>query len=281
MKKLLTRGLALFIVLTLLFTTFAFGQEGEQRVFDDAGLFSADELPVLENKIAELRQSLATDLVVVTTDNAQGKTATAYADDYYDNNGFGVGDGSSGALFLIDMDNREICISTTGEMIDILTDARIDSILDDAYEVITIPDYYACAMAFLYGVEEYSAAGVPEGQFQKDTNTGEVTIYTPEPQQTTTGIPVGLLLGSAALALLVAALACGGVVMQYRMVGRADNYSLEHNSNLDLTCREDIFLHQTVTQQHIERSSGSSGGGGSSTHRSSSGVSHGGGSRKF
>ena len=40
------------------------------------------------------------------------------------------------------MGQREIYISTSGNMIDYLTDSRIDSILDDVYDQMTNAAYY-------------------------------------------------------------------------------------------------------------------------------------------
>ena len=84
----------------------------EDRVFDDAKLFSTDEITQLNDKIAALISELNQDFVIVTTNDAQGATAQEYADDYYDEHGFGIGANKTGVLFLIDMDNREVYIST-------------------------------------------------------------------------------------------------------------------------------------------------------------------------
>ena len=84
------------------------------RVFDEAGLFSAEEVQELETRIDEVRDSQDADLAVLTVEDAQGESAESYADDFYDSHGLGVGDDASGILLSIDMDNREIYVSTTG-----------------------------------------------------------------------------------------------------------------------------------------------------------------------
>ena len=86
----------------------------DTRVFDEAGLFDEYEKEGLETRIEEVRKSENIDLAVTTTDDANGKTSEAYADDFYDSHGFGTGDDASGVLLLIDMDNREIYVSTSG-----------------------------------------------------------------------------------------------------------------------------------------------------------------------
>ena len=93
------------------------------RVFDEAGLFSAEEVQELETRIDEVRDSQDADLAVLTVEDAQGESAESYADDFYDSHGLGVGDDASGILLSIDMDNREIYVSTTGYAMKVLTDA--------------------------------------------------------------------------------------------------------------------------------------------------------------
>ncbi|MBP5793935.1 MAG: TPM domain-containing protein, partial [Spirochaetaceae bacterium] len=75
---------------------------------------------------AEFLDKYNKEAVIVTTSDAQGKSAEAYADDFYDENDFGTGSGKDGVLFLIDMDNRKIHVSTSGSMIDYLEDWRIE-----------------------------------------------------------------------------------------------------------------------------------------------------------
>ncbi len=96
------------------------------RVFDEAGLFSAEEVQELETRIDEVRDSQDADLAVLTVEDAQGESAESYADDFYDSHGLGVGDDASGILLSIDMDNREIYVSTTGYAMKVLTDARVE-----------------------------------------------------------------------------------------------------------------------------------------------------------
>ena len=66
----------------------------------------------------------------------------------------------SGILFLIDMDNGEAYISTTGIAIRYLTDERIESILDLVFDNGLIDgDYYGAAVGFLKGTEDYLEKG--------------------------------------------------------------------------------------------------------------------------
>ncbi len=89
---------------------------GNVRVFDQADLFLEEEEKELQQAIDALREKMDMDAAVVTAEENPG-SAQAYADDFYEAHGFGTGSGRDGALLLIDMDNRELCISTEGKMV--------------------------------------------------------------------------------------------------------------------------------------------------------------------
>ena len=62
----------------------------DQRVYDGAGLFSDSWISSMEAEIAQLQKKMKMDVVVVTTQDAQGKRAVEYADDFYDYGGCGT-----------------------------------------------------------------------------------------------------------------------------------------------------------------------------------------------
>ena len=192
------------------------------------------------------------DLVVLTIDDAEGKTSAAYADDYYDYNGYGIGSDKSGALILIDMDNRQIYISTTGEMINRLSDSDIESVIDSGYSRLKSGDYYGCLTKCVKSLE--------------DKGRGNY-------------ISVMEWVISAAIAIGCGLLACLFVVRSYKMKINKDTYPYRENSTLNLETNEDAFVNTVVTTRRIETNTG--GGGGGSTHVGSSGTSHGGGGRGF
>ena len=98
---------------------------GQPRVFDQAGLFSETEIIQLEEKIAQCRKSTKMDVVIVSAYADGERSAEEYADDYYDDNGYGYGENDSGILFLVAMDDREWNISTSGDAITAFTDAGL------------------------------------------------------------------------------------------------------------------------------------------------------------
>lgn len=259
----------------------------EQRVFDMAGLLTKEEVAEFERIIQENRDRMKIDIVVVTTEDAGGKSAREYADDFYDEGGYGYGRKKNGVLFLIDMDNRELYVSTGGDVIRLLTDSRIESILDDVYEGASRSDYADSVGAFLKAVDQYYQKGIVSGQYNYDTETGRISIHR--------SIRWYEMLLALAVSGFVAGSICLGVINRYEMKKerrQAANYLMAYRADCQFRYQEqtDNLVNKFVTTAVIPRSQNHSGGGGgrsggssgrSSTHRSSSGRSHGGGGRKF
>lgn len=265
---------ALFLALTLVFCSGSVYGAQKGNVYDDAALLTDAEIDALNEKIAALREESGWNIYAVTTSDAGGRTATEYADDFFD--AYSV-EQEDGVALLIDMDNREIVISTCGAAIRYLTDDRIDAILDEAYTDVADGNYGACMDTMLGGVERYYQKGIPEGQYNYDTETGKISVHR-------------TLTLTEALVAVAIAVVCGvavylSVLGRYRLKFGTYKYEFRENGRVNLRVKEDRFVNQTVTHRRIPKQTGGEGGshssGRSSTHVSSSGRSHGGGSRKF
>ena len=243
----------------------------ERNVYDGAAIFTESEAGALEERIAAFEEVSGWNVYAVTTSDAMGKTARDYADDFFDEHS---PEQEDGVALLIDMDNREITISTSGIAIRYLTDARIDSILDAAYVDVANGNYGACMMTLLSGVEQYYEVGILGGQYNYDTQTGRRSVYRSiEPFEM--WIAAGISIACGVIFYLF-------VVGKYRLRFGAYQCEYRENSRVDLRVKEDRFVNQTLAQRRIPKQTGNGGGSGrSSTHSSSSGHSHGGGSRKF
>lgn len=269
-----------FLLLCLLPGQAVKAETDHTYVFDNAGLFSQDEADRIEETIQDLKTETDMDYVVLTIDDAEGKTSREYADDYYEATGLGTHGNYSGLLYLIDMDNREIYVSTEGDMLRYLTDARIDSILDNAYEEVADGNYAASALSVLEDARTYIAEGIPQDQYNYSSETGEVDPYSEKK-----GFPILALVFGAAAGLVAAIAAFLGVKGKYQLTFETYHYPLSEKSDMRLTVSEDRLVNQFVTHRRIPKNPPSSGGKSSgsrtTTHRSSSGRSHGGGGRKF
>ena len=222
--------------------------DASEKVYDFANLFTDEEELQLYNNINKYIKRFNMDMVIVTIDYNDKLNARDYADDFYDYNNFGIGTDYDGILFLIDMDNREMWISTTGKAIQKYNDERIDEILDDTYNYISDDKYYKCANAF---IDSASSLNLP--------------------------IPA-ILIFSVIVTLIFISVASS----KHKTIAKATQakqYLLKDSFNL--TKNEDRFLHTNTSKVYDPPSSSSGGSSGSSTHSSSSGSSHGGGGRSF
>ena len=137
----------IILIVSLLVPWTVFAQK--TLVVDEANLMSPDQVLDLNDRANALSQEFNMDIVIVTTDDTGGKSSREFADDYFDYNGYGVGPNYDGILFLIDMDNRETYISTTGQGIRYLTDVRIEAVLDRVFDSgLLVGDYYGAALGF-------------------------------------------------------------------------------------------------------------------------------------
>ena len=266
---------------------------GQPRVFDQAGLFSETEIIQLEEKIAQCRKSTKMDVVIVSAYADGERSAEEYADDYYDYGGFGVGKKASGVLLLDYMDGPgqpggECYISTAGTMINMLTDERIESILDDVYGDLGNRDFAGATEHFLEDVKAYVKEGVESGQYTYDRDTGEIVRYH------------SIRLYEVAIAMVIAGILAGSVCLDIKKRYAMKQSSREVSNSLQayradcafhFSVAGDKMVNKYVRSVPIPRNtssgsggrghSGSSSAGRSTIHTSSSGSSHGGGGRRF
>ena len=262
------------------------GTESYADVYDMADLFTDEEEKQLSEQAQALSDTMKMEAVIVTTEE-NSDSAQVFADGFYMEGGFGTGSDHSGILFLIDMDNRELYISTNGQMIRYMTDSRIDDVLDDVYNYAADADYYGAAAAFLTDTEKCYSNGISRDQYNYDTETGKISRYHHlEWYEILIALGVAALCGGAAVA---------SVLRSYSLHGEdkrmASNFKLSYRRDSRFTMGNvlaDALLTSYITQQVIQTqknrpSSGGgsfSGGGRSSTH-SYGGSSRGGGGRKF
>lgn len=241
--------------------------DASEKIYDFADLLDEVEEEMLYDDVMDFILEHNMDMAIVTIDDNNKYAAMKYADDFYDYNDFGIGSDHTGVLFLIDMDTREMWISTTGDAIFMYTDARIDNILDECYYYISDEDYYETADAFISEANRYANKGVPSGV--------EVDIDS--------GIEFFQVIG-------VGAFFCFIFSLIFVFINKAKHTTIHKateaghylvKNSFVVTDSKDVFVSTHTNKIYDPPSSSSSGGGRSSTHRSSSGRSHGGGGRRF
>lgn len=257
-KRILALSLLLFLCVLSVLPVFAEDAEATEihdpRLVDMAGLLDADDAANLTALLDSLSEKLQFEVVVVTTNDLDGKTPRDYADDYYDYHQYGYGKKHDGVLFLryINGDSREVWISTTGEGIRAISEDDIQDIFDRMSDDFYAGRYYG---AFLTYAEEV------ERLVEYHRSYKIIWVFV--------GLGCGLLVGLLVTGTMKASL------KSVRTAHYAGNYVKDGSLKIDVA--RDIFLYRTITRvprQTAERSGGSS-------HSGSSGTSHGGGGRSM
>lgn len=266
------------------------------KVFDDAKLLDGEEEAALQEDIVRLAGEMEMDIVIVTTSDAQGKSAEEYADDFYDEGKFGYDtDGETGILLLIDMDHRECYISTAGYAIEAFTDGEIDQMLDDIVSCLGAGEYYQACAVFLSGITNYGNNSQEAGNGFYNPDTERFEEYTREELEKEreskrrqavimaaftrdsilTHLGISAVIGAVSLLIMVLS------VNNHKAVnGRA----YVRPGSEQLRNHSDVKVNTTVVTRVIEKPhEGRTGQGGnhSTVHTSRSGSSHGGGGRRF
>ena len=255
-------------------------ESGEQFVFDKADLLTTEEEDELNDMANNLAENFNMNFVILTTDDAEGKEAEAYADDFYMDNGFCDDGKDGGAIYLIDMDNRRVQVETAGDMkVRYITDDRVDGIIDVGYEDVKDGAYAAAFEAMLNATVDYIEDGVVDGKYTYDEDTGEYDYYD-------TGKEIRQITLAEFLIALGIALAAGGVAVScvigtYYLKWGAYEYPYKEKAKLKISRKRDDFIGSHVSHRHIEHESSSSDSGMTTTHDSSGGGNFGGGGRDF
>lgn len=147
---------------------------GKPTFVDHAKLLTQGQAETLSERLKEIGTAYRCDVIVVTVQSLNGKTAEAYADDYFDYNGYGYGatpdaDGTTvdgdGILLLLAMEDRDFQISTSGYGIKAFTDYGIQTYLEPLFlPYLRENDYSGGFRAFADACDELlktARAGIP------------------------------------------------------------------------------------------------------------------------
>lgn len=238
------------------------------KVIDNSGLLTATERDALESKLENFVAEYGLDAVILTADSLDGKTAEAYADDYYDYNYYGVDDEKSGILLLVSIGERDYAISTTGKGLYVFTNRVCENMVDEFIDDLSAGNYYDAFDTFARLCDHYAFLYTDEDSYDDYE-------YSSEPFPLS-GI---FIFGALLIGFIVALIAVGimkGKLKSVRAQRAADNYVVD--GSLNVTNSSELFLYRTVTRTARPRDEDNGGGG---SHTGSSGTSHGGTSGKF
>lgn len=251
--------------ITMILTAFLLGwilvipvQAHPTRLVDEADIFTDAEEAELVGMLDRLSVENLLDIVVVTVDSLDGEDAEAYADDYFDYNGYGMGENYDGALLLISMEDRQWHISTSGYGIAAINDNYLDYMADRIVPYLSSGEY-------VEAVEEFAA--LCAGAVKQAESAG--VVYE---ESASEGMGVVLaIFASLIIGFLLAFVPM--LVMKSKMKSvkvRSEAADYMNLSSRRITRSHDRFLYHTINRVYTPKQETSS------THVGSSGRSHGG-----
>ena len=220
-------------------------------VVDNADLLTDDEESKLTSKLNTITEEHNANVVVLTVTDLEGKSAEAYADDYYDYNGYKESDGGVLVLFKPGEDGeRKLHITTHGTAIKEFSDSTIEDILYAMKDLLVAEDYYN---AFNLYADKCDEALKP------------ATVHW-------VWIPICFAIAFV-LSLIISKIVASSL-RPVRKQQNATNYV--RKGSMVVTNGQDVFMYRNVRRTEISRDDDDT-----STHTSSSGETHGGGGISF
>ncbi|WP_438434929.1 TPM domain-containing protein [Gorillibacterium sp. sgz500922] len=233
--------LLLAVTAVLPYGTAAAAAEPKQLVYDEAGLLSGEEV----NEINELANRLGakrnTDILIVTSANAENRDVVKLTEDFYDTNAPGYDKRFGNTVMLVmDMRNRDVYVAGFGKGETYVDDNRATRIREKITPDLTAGNY---AEAFrTYVKTSYKYLGIRPG-VNPDNPLFSLWVQ------------------------LIASLAIGGIVvgvMAYRSGGRVtvSGRTYENSGESGVLDHQDRYIRTTVTRTKIQRNNGGGGGSG-------------------
>lgn len=257
------------------------------NVKDYLNYLSDTEVQELQSRINEISNKFSLDTVIVITDNTDGKSSMQYADDFYDNNNYGLDAEKSGILMLVNMDAREVWISTKGSAITIFTDSTISTMVNDITRYLSDKDYNGASSKFLEKINYYcdkklitnntDSVGNSSSESSSDTEMSSApTSYFSRVNSRVTSLSTYIT--SLIISIVVTLI----VTQKSKWKVTVNSRTYEGNGSFNLTHNKDILINENTTRTKIMKESNeTSSSNASTTHKSASKSTHGGGGGSF
>ena len=248
------------IWLSVLFICFSLPVFAGERVVDNAGLLSAGERAELLRLTEFIASTYNFDLVIVTEKSIGSQSAMAYADDFFDYQGYGLGSDRDGCLFLQVTESRDYWFSTSGRGDGILNSSALGRLSADVVKCLQKDDPYGAYRVFISDWEEFLALDAA-GRHYGFLHRWHLVM---------TGIAWLIALVIGLVVVFVWKAGMNAVIPPTNAAAYMVPGSLSFRE------KRDRFLYSTVTKTRRQTQSSSGG-----SHTGSSGRSHGGGGGKY
>ena len=153
--------LSLLLATLLLLPALAFADIGDlpterqqPLLVDEGDILTDSEEASLLAMLERISAEQKCDIVIVVPRSLGYKSATEYADDWYDLNGFGYGSTKDGILLMVCMEERDWATSTAGAAQDWFDDYTLERIESRVVSNLSNGAYYDAFTAFAEGCEQ-------------------------------------------------------------------------------------------------------------------------------
>ncbi len=253
MKKIYKIYAVLAFLIALLLTMLPAEAAGKMRLMDEYDVFSTEEEARVAEKLEQLSVERGIDYFVIFPSafaNPTDEGYRSYVESFFSGNGYG--EEKTGAVLLVDMENRKIHVRGFGKMYPVFaSDSNIDKVTELVGSALRASDYEEAVNEFLQ--ESYTLYRRYNRSFLQKL------------------VDMMISLKGLGIALAGAALITVGVRAAHNRNTKPKAAEFEVAGSFKLVNKQDVFSHKNVTSRRIERSN-SSGGGGSSSGGSSGGT---------
>ncbi len=162
---------------------YVYFDEDMPRVVDYAGIISDECEEVMKARIAEISDETGKDIVIVTDVSNYGLGDDMYAADFYDFNGYGIGEEHEGMVLFLDMNPEERggWTAETGSLTRDLMRQGVANRLDDfLYETLATGDYDKALSDWIEDVYSVYTVGIARPPFWYEKDLENSDYYNPD-----------------------------------------------------------------------------------------------------
>lgn len=212
----------------------------KQRIYDFANLLTSEEVEKLENLSQKYSSRRKTDIIILTTNDTEGKDVVRYMQDFYDEKALGYNEPHGNtAILTIDMEHREVYLAGFYLAEEYLDNNRLDLIREKITPDLTKGNYYKAFKDFIKTSHKYMG-------IRPEINPDNI-LFNLRFQIIVSLTLAGIIVGTMAYNI-------GGKIT----VGDSTYRDLSTSKVLG---RRDNYIRKSVTRRRKPSSNGKSGGG--------------------
>lgn len=292
--RILLSSFTLFLlILCLIPPSYIKASKEDSKIYDYYQLFEEDEKQDLEETLNQYSDEGEVDIIVITTDDLEGKSKQVYMEDFYDFNALGYDKEFGDTVLLMlymNPNDRSVEIQGYKSAEHYINNQRIEAILDEIVPFLSNGDYTSAIKKYAELAADYMKREVPAppksspSDNRNPSSSNTVPNYNSNHTNLSNQYETPLL---NPLYQLIASFIIGGItvgIMAYNSGGRitTNNRTYLNESNSALVAHHDIYLRTTTKRvQKPKNDDNNIGGGHTGGGTSSGGHSHSGGGRGF